>query len=135
MTLTPMVQAALGCATPSGCPAWLSHHSMTTGDARCGAGCARNQAIRASSGDVLFFCDDDDAWLPRGQHVRKAVAAMRADAGLGYRVVGVAFSLALCDCAVVVQVCQDPRPHCRQAAPTLVRSDRVVSGYQSCRFG
>ena len=46
-----------------------------------GPGAARNQGIRVTRGDLLGFCDDDDAWLPRAASTLTDCLSDRAELG------------------------------------------------------
>jgi GT2 family glycosyltransferase len=47
-----------------------------------GPGAARNKGIAAARGDLLGFCDDDDAWLPGAAGTLVEYLAARADLGV-----------------------------------------------------
>jgi glycosyltransferase involved in cell wall biosynthesis len=47
-----------------------------------GPGAARNAGVTASTGELLAFCDQDDAWLPG--KLERQVAALSAEPAAGY---------------------------------------------------
>lgn len=51
-------------------------------DESIGPGAARNKGIAATSGDLLGFCDDDDAWLPGAAGTLVEYLAAHADLGV-----------------------------------------------------
>ncbi len=52
--------------------------------------CARNTGVAASSGELLFFLDGDDAFLP--DHLHQCVGAFEEDASIDFVKTGVALS-------------------------------------------
>jgi Glycosyl transferase family 2 len=51
-------------------------------DRSVGPGAARNKGIAATHGDLLGFCDDDDAWLPGAAGILAGYLASHTDLGV-----------------------------------------------------